>query len=58
MALAVIYAPLLAAYPNKILRGHDLIAWHIARRTTLGRMVAMFASSAGGGERVELVVEL
>jgi hypothetical protein len=44
--------------PNKILRSHDLIAWHITRRTTLGRRVAILACSAGDGEKVELVVEL
>lgn len=45
--------------PNKILYGYDLIAKQIAkRRTTLGRMVTMFARSAGSGEKVELLVEL
>ena len=45
--------------PNKIPYGHDLIAKQITKlRTTLGRMVAMFACSAGSGEEVELTVEL
>jgi hypothetical protein len=33
--------------PSKILRSHDLIVEHITKRTTLGRMVAMFALQRG-----------